>query len=114
MRGVMKVQIPPLTCGPPTQRRATILAMRRRITRHWVGCGRLGSLAPRTLPVKSEEFIQWVVEDNFCDGRSEWEGLFESNDFMFVEDVHPFEMMKLRLLNAGHSALAYFSYLIGH
>lgn len=65
-------------------------------------------------PVKSEEFIQWVVEDNFCDGRPDWEGLFESSDFMFVEDVHPFEMMKLRLLNAGHSALAYFSYLIGH
>lgn len=65
-------------------------------------------------PVKSEEFIQWVIEDNFCDGRPEWEGLNDPSDFMFVEDVHPFEMMKLRLLNAGHAALAYFSHLIGH
>ena len=37
MHGVMKVQIPRLTCGPPAQRRATILTMARRITRHWVG-----------------------------------------------------------------------------
>lgn len=65
-------------------------------------------------PVKSEEFIQWVIEDNFSDGRPDWEGLYDSTDFMFVEDVHPFEMMKLRLLNAGHAALAYFSHLIGH
>ena len=33
---------------------------------------------------------------------------------MFVDDVHPFENMKLRLLNAGHASLAHFSYLIGH
>jgi mannitol 2-dehydrogenase len=65
-------------------------------------------------PVKSEEFIQWVVEDKFCDGRPDWQGLFDPADFMFVEDVHPFENMKLRLLNAGHAALAHFSYLIGH
>lgn len=65
-------------------------------------------------PVKSEEFIQWVVEDNFCDGRPDWEGLNDPTDFIFVEDVHPFENMKLRLLNAGHAALAYFSHLIGH
>jgi mannitol 2-dehydrogenase len=54
------------------------------------------------------------MEDNFSDGRPDWEGIFNSNDFMFVEDVHPFEMMKLRLLNAGHASLAYFSHLIGH
>jgi mannitol 2-dehydrogenase len=65
-------------------------------------------------PVKGEEFIQWVIEDNFCDGRPEWQGLNDATDFMFVKDVHPFEMMKLRLLNAGHAALAYFSHLIGH
>ena len=26
----------------------------------------------------------------------------------------PFELMKLRLLNASHSALSYFAYLMGH
>ena len=65
-------------------------------------------------PVKSEKFIQWVVEDKFCDGRPDWEGIYDSKDFMFVQDVHPFENMKLRLLNAGHASLAYFSSLIGH
>lgn len=45
-------------------------------------------------PVKSEEFIQWVIEDQFSDGRPDWEGLYDATDFMFVEDVHPFEMMK--------------------
>jgi len=64
--------------------------------------------------VKSEEFIQWVVEDNFCDGRPEWTGIYDPKDFLFVDDVHSFELMKLRLLNAGHASLAYFSYLAGY
>jgi mannitol 2-dehydrogenase len=65
-------------------------------------------------PVKSEEFIQWVIEDKFCDGRPNWEGLFDESDVIYVQDVHPFELMKLRLLNGGHSSLAYFSHLLGH
>jgi mannitol-1-phosphate/altronate dehydrogenase len=31
-----------------------------------------------------------------------------------VSDVEPYELMKLRLLNAGHQALGYFGYLLGH
>ena len=65
-------------------------------------------------PVKSEEFIQWVIEDKFCDGRPNWEGLYDEKDVIYVEDVLPFELMKLRLLNGGHSSLAYFSFLLGH
>lgn len=65
-------------------------------------------------PVKSEEFIQWVIEDKFSDGRPDWEPLKDSSDFMFVDDVRPFQLMKLRLLNAGHAALAFISHLIGH
>jgi len=65
-------------------------------------------------PVKSEEFIQWVIEDKFCDGRPNWEGVYEANDVIYCPDVVPFEMMKLRLLNGGHSSLAYFGHLIGH
>jgi len=65
-------------------------------------------------PVKSEEFIQWVIEDKFCDGRPNWEGVNEPGDVIYCPDVVPFEMMKLRLLNGGHSSLAYFGHLLGH
>ena len=33
---------------------------------------------------------------------------------MLVDDVMPYELMKLRLLNAGHQALCYFAYLAGY
>jgi mannitol 2-dehydrogenase len=61
-------------------------------------------------PVVSEDFIQWVVEDEFSNGRPEW----EAAGVTFVEDVVPFELMKLRLLNGGHFTLAYIAYLAGH
>ena len=40
--------------------------------------------------------------------------MFDTNDVLYVEDVHPFELMKLRLLNGGHSSLCYFAHLLGH
>jgi len=52
-------------------------------------------------PVVCEPFIQWVVEDDFAEGRPQWEKV----GVQFVENVVPFENMKLRLLNAGHSLL---------
>lgn len=52
-------------------------------------------------PVTCEPFIQWVVEDKFSNGRPE----FEKVGVQFVPDVKPYEKMKLRLLNAGHSVL---------
>jgi len=62
-------------------------------------------------PVIAETYMQWVVEDRFVNGeRPCW----ECQETLFVPDVHPYEMMKLRLLNAGHSAISYSSYLIGH
>jgi mannitol 2-dehydrogenase len=61
-------------------------------------------------PVVCEEFRQWVVEDAFCAGRPDW----ENAGAMFVPDVFPYELMKLRLLNTSHSALAYVAYLAGH
>jgi len=60
--------------------------------------------------VIAESYTQWVVEDAFPLGRPAWEEV----GALFVADVHPYEMMKLRLLNAGHSAISYCSYLIGH
>eukprot|EP00475_Leptophrys_vorax_P041688 TRINITY_DN7862_c0_g1_i1.p1 TRINITY_DN7862_c0_g1~~TRINITY_DN7862_c0_g1_i1.p1 ORF type:complete len:496 (-),score=157.80 TRINITY_DN7862_c0_g1_i1:20-1507(-) len=61
-------------------------------------------------PVMSEDFIQWVIEDHFSNGRPQWEHAGAT----FVEDVVPYELMKLRLLNGGHIALAYTAYLAGY
>jgi fructuronate reductase len=61
-------------------------------------------------PVVTEPFTQWIVEDRFPAGRPD----FASAGVQLVSDVAPFEHMKLRLLNASHSALAYLGYLAGH
>ena len=58
-------------------------------------------------PVVTEPFRQWVVEDHFAGDRPPLEHL----DVIVTDDVEPYEMMKLRLLNAGHSCLAYLSAL---
>lgn len=61
-------------------------------------------------PVVSEPFRQWVIEDEFCNGRPQWELV----SAQFTSDVKPFEMIKMRLLNGGHSAIAYLSVLLGY
>jgi fructuronate reductase/mannitol 2-dehydrogenase len=61
-------------------------------------------------PVITEPFRQWVVEDSFCNGRPP----LEEVGVQFVADVTPYETVKTRLLNAGHSAIAYLGYLAGH
>lgn len=61
-------------------------------------------------PVVCEPFTQWVIEDHFPAGRPAW----EHAGAQLVEDVIPYELMKLRLLNAGHQALAYLGYLSGY
>ena len=61
-------------------------------------------------PVTCEPFKQWVVEDKFSNGRP----AFENVDVQFVPDVGPYEKMKLRLLNAGHSVLGLLGALHGH
>jgi fructuronate reductase len=61
-------------------------------------------------PVMTEPFCQWVVEDNFPAGRPAWEKF----GVTLVNDVRPFEDMKLRLLNGSHSAIAYLGLLSGH
>lgn len=53
-------------------------------------------------PVTHENFRQWVSEDKFCAGRPAWDQV----GVTFTEDVHAFETMKLRLLNAGHQIIA--------
>jgi fructuronate reductase len=61
-------------------------------------------------PVVYEPFRQWVIEDAFATERPAW----ELAGAQFVDDVAPFETMKLRLLNGSHSAFAYLGYLAGH
>jgi fructuronate reductase len=61
-------------------------------------------------PVMHEPFKQWVIEDRFVAGRPEW----DYAGVQFVAEVAPFEAMKLRLLNASHSAFAYLGYLAGY
>ena len=61
-------------------------------------------------PVVSEPFTQWVLEDSFSLGRPP----YEDAGVQVVDDVEPYELMKLRLLNASHQALCYFGYLAGY
>jgi len=61
-------------------------------------------------PVVCEPFTQWVLEDRFPLGRPP----FEDIGVQIVEDVEPYELMKLRLLNASHQGLCYFGYLAGY
>ena len=53
-------------------------------------------------PVTHENFRQWVIEDDFCAGRPDW----DKAGATFSHRVHDFEIMKLRILNAGHQLLA--------
>ncbi|WP_433192777.1 mannitol dehydrogenase family protein [Nocardia sp. CA-107356] len=61
-------------------------------------------------PVVTEPFTQWVIEDSFSLGRP----ALDEVGVQFVGDVAPYELMKLRLLNASHQALAYLGYLSGY
>jgi len=61
-------------------------------------------------PVVCEPFEQWVLEDDFGLGRPP----YQDAGVQMVDDVEPYELMKLRLLNASHQALCYFGYLAGY
>jgi mannitol 2-dehydrogenase len=58
-------------------------------------------------PVVCEPFIQWVLEDSFSGDRPPLERV----GVQVVSDVAPYELMKLRLLNASHQGLCYFARL---
>jgi len=60
-------------------------------------------------PVRSEAFEQWVLEDHFSYGRPP----LETAGVQMVDDVEPYELMKLRLLNASHQAMSYLGLLAG-
>mgnify|MGYP000639412206 CR=1 FL=1 len=54
-------------------------------------------------PVFCEDYLQWVLEDKFVAGRP----ALEKVGVEFVDDVAPFETMKIRILNGGHALIAY-------
>lgn len=60
-------------------------------------------------PVTHEDFRQWVIEDDFCAGRPPWEEV----GVTLTPDVHPYEAMKIRMLNAGHQVLANAGEMLG-
>ncbi|GAB3090893.1 mannitol dehydrogenase family protein [Aestuariicella hydrocarbonica] len=60
--------------------------------------------------VVTEPFSQWVIEDSFAGDKPDWAAV----GAMLVDDVAPFEDMKLRLLNGSHSMIAYLGYLAGY
>jgi mannitol 2-dehydrogenase len=68
-------------------------------------------ITPTSTPelVITEEFTAWVLEDDFCDGRPP----LGQAGVLLVDDVGPYEAMKLRLLNAGHQCLCHFARLCG-
>lgn len=53
-------------------------------------------------PVTHEDFRQWVIEDDFCAGRPDW----DKAGATFTDDVHDYESMKIRILNGGHQVIA--------
>jgi mannitol 2-dehydrogenase len=89
-------------------------------------CGMVDRITPRTTaenralilerfgvvdkaPVVCEPFRQWVLTDDFAAGRP----AFEHVGAEMTSDVAPYEKMKMRVLNGGHSTLGYFADLLG-
>jgi mannitol 2-dehydrogenase len=60
-------------------------------------------------PVFCEPFRQWVLEDKFPSGRP----ALEEVGVTFTPHVAAYELMKLRILNGGHAAIAYPAGLLG-
>jgi len=69
-----------------------------------------GALGDDRVPVVTEPFTEWVVEDAFAGERPAW----ETAGARVVDDVTPYEQRKLWLLNGSHSLLAYLGLLLGH
>lgn len=59
--------------------------------------------------VETETFRQWVIEDDFRSARPDW----EAGGAIVTQDVRPYEIMKLRMLNGAHSLIAYAGFLSG-
>lgn len=65
---------------------------------------------PCAVPVETESFSEWVIEDKFAGPRPAWDKV----GVQIVDDARPYELRKLRMLNGAHSALAYGGLLAGY
>jgi fructuronate reductase/mannitol 2-dehydrogenase len=61
-------------------------------------------------PVMTEPFSQWMIEDAFCNSRPPLDAV----GAQFVPDVRPYSLMKTRMLNGSHCAIAYVGTLAGY
>ena len=61
-------------------------------------------------PVQTEEYSKWVIERNFA---SEFPDLGEVG-VTVTDDIEPYEETKIRILNGGHTSLAYLGVLSGY
>ncbi len=59
--------------------------------------------------VTAEPFFDWAVEDRFAAGRPDW----DVHGARFVADAEPYELLKLRMVNGSHSAIAYLGVMAG-
>ncbi|MFQ6331758.1 mannitol dehydrogenase family protein [Nocardia sp. CWNU-33] len=60
--------------------------------------------------VLTEPYLQWIIQDDFAGPHPAW----DMAGARFVDNVEPFEDLKLRVLNGAHTALAYLGLLAGH
>ena len=65
---------------------------------------------PPAEPVATEAFCEWVIENVFAAARPAW----DEAGVIFADDVRPYELRKLRMLDGAHSYLAYAGTLAGH
>ncbi|MEE1650442.1 mannitol dehydrogenase family protein [Brachybacterium sp. J144] len=61
------------------------------------------------VPVVTEPFTEWVVEDRFRGRRPAW----EKAGVQFTDDIELHELRKLRLLNGAHTLMAYAGQVAG-
>lgn len=62
------------------------------------------------VPVVTEPFSDWVLSGDFPAGRPAW----ETAGATLTDNIEPYELRKLWLLNGAHSLLAYMGLLEGH
>ena len=60
--------------------------------------------------VQTEEYTQWVIEDKFA---SDFPDLTKVG-VVITKDIEPYEETKIRILNGGHTSLAYLGALSGY
>ncbi|GIT89631.1 mannitol dehydrogenase [Jannaschia pagri] len=72
----------------------------------------VAQVAPRHAdsPVHSESFTQWVLQDHFAGEMPDLTRV----GVQVVDTVDPFEEAKIRILNGGHTGLAYLGALAGY